>query len=171
MYSFLNKNGQLIAFAVGSVIAILFFILIATDGSTAELRPEIFDNLEPQQRAEKVASYTQFDFGMYATYFLFFATMLNIHIAFGLYQFVKLLMEDPKKAFQTLAMIIGLIVIFFIGMAMAPESSAEVKVAEAEFQVGPGSSNIIGGAINATIIMVVLTFGAFVVSEIRNLFK
>lgn len=170
MYSFLNKNGQLIAFAVGAVIAILFFVLIATHPSTADLKPEVFDNMTPQDRSEKLESFTQFDFGLYATYALLFITAF-ITLAFGIYQFVKLLMESPKKAIKTLAILGGLIVLFLIGMAMAPESSAEVQAAEQEFSVSSGNSKVIGGAINTTIIMVVLTFAALAISEVRNLFK
>jgi hypothetical protein len=93
-------------------------------------------------------------------------------IAFGLFQFITNLMDSPKNAIRTVAIVVGLILIFFIGKGFAPAvDSNGVMAAASEFGVSGGERNYISGAINTTIIVLLLAIVTLVVSEVRNAFK
>jgi len=172
MYSFLTKNGQTIAFVTGVVLSIIFIVLVISSDSTADLNAEYFTNIkDPVARQDALVSLTQFDFGLYITYILMAITAIAA-IAFGLFQFITNLMDSPKNAIRTVAIVVGLIVIFFIGKAMASSTdSNSVMAAANEFGVSAGERGFISGAINTTIIVLLLAVVALVVSEVRNVFK
>ncbi len=81
-------------------------------------------------------------------------------------------MDSPKNAIRTVAIVVGLILIFFIGKGFAPAvDSNGVMAAASEFGVSGGERNYISGAINTTIIVLLLAIVTLVVSEVRNAFK
>ncbi len=171
MYSFLIKNGETAAFLVGIVLTLLFIVLVVTNATTAELTPEVFQDKSPEDARSLLESYTQFDFGLKVTYIMSaLATLLTI--GFGLFQFVAMLIDSPKKAATTLITFVGLIVFFFIGksMASAPDTAA-VLDASANFGVTETQRGLISGSINLTLITLVVAIVALVVLEIRNIFK
>jgi hypothetical protein len=172
MYSFLTKNGQTIAFVAGVVLSILFIVLVISAPSTADLNAEYFTNIkDPVARQDALVGLTQFDFGLYITYILLAITALAA-IAFGLFQFITTLMDNPKNAIRTVAIIVGLILIFFIGKTIAPETDSNgVMAAANEFGVSGGERGFVSGAINTTIIVLLLAVVVLVVSEVRNAFK
>lgn len=171
MYSFLTKNGQTIAFVVGVVLSLIFVILVMTHSLTADLGPESFSNKTPGESADLLSKLTQFDFGLYVTYVLMAVTAIAA-IGFGLYQFITTLIDSPMNAIRTIAIIVGLIVFFFIGKAIAPSVDSKSVMAAAEsFGVTEGQRGLISGGINLTLIVILVAVGALVISEIRNLFK
>lgn len=93
-------------------------------------------------------------------------------IGFGLYHFISLLIDSPKKAMTSVAIIGGLIVFFIIGRAISPAvDSKGVMDAANAFAVTDSQRGLISGAINTTLIVLVLAVAALVLSEIRNIFK
>jgi hypothetical protein len=171
MYSFLTKNGQTFAFVIGVVLSMISIILIMGNPSTLDLTADTFTGKSPADLGEALDKLTQFDFGLYVTYILCILAPF-ITLAFGLYQFVRLLIDSPKKAITSAILIGGIIVLFFIGKVMAPSvDSKGVMAASAEFAVTDGQRNLISASINATGIMLVIAIVALVLGEIRNVFK
>jgi hypothetical protein len=171
MYSFLTKNGQTIAFVAGVVLSLIFVILVMTHDLTEGLGPESFSNKTPDEVAEFSSKLTQFDFGLYVTYALMVIVAVAA-IGFGLTQFVSTLIDNPMNAIRTIAIIVGLIVFFFIGKAIAPSVDSKPVMAAAEsFSVTPSQRGLISGGINLTLIVILAAVGSLIVSEIRNLFK
>lgn len=170
MYSFLTKNGQTIAFVTGVVLSLIFIILVMTNPLTVDLGPESFTK-NPEGADALLAKLTQFDFGLYITYILLAITSIAA-LAFGLFQFIATLIDTPKKAVRTVAIIVGIIVFFFIGKAIAPSiDSVNVLAAAKEFGVSEGQRGVISGGINLTLIVLGLAVVSLIVSEIINLFK
>jgi len=171
MYSFLTKNGQTLAFVTGVVLSVLFIILVMTNPTTADLSADSFTGNTPAETHDALVKLTQFDFGLYITYFLMAVTALAT-IGFGLYHFISLLIDSPKKAMTSVAIIGGLIVFFIIGRAISPAvDSKGVMDAANAFAVTDSQRGLISGAINTTLIVLVLAVAALVLSEIRNIFK
>lgn len=171
MYSFLTKNGQTIAFVSGVVLSVLFIILVMTNPSTADLSAESFTNKTPSETQDLLSKLTQFDFGLYVTYFLLVLTAL-VTVGFGLYHFISLLIDSPKQAMTSVIIIVGLILFFIIGKAVSSSTDSKaVMDAANSFGVTDGQRGLISGAINTTVIVLVLSVAALVLSEIRNLFK
>lgn len=171
MYSFLTKNGQTIAFVSGVVLSLIFVILVMTHDLTEGLGPESFSNKTPGETADLLGKLTQFDFGLFVTYALMALTAIAA-IGFGLYQFITTLIDNPMSAIRTIAIIVGLILFFIIGRAIAPSVDGKGVMAAAEsFGVTEGQRGLISGGINLTLIVILVAVGSLVVSEIRNLFK
>lgn len=171
MYSFLTKNGQTIAFVSGVVLSLIFVILVMTHDLTEGLGPESFSNKTPGETSDLLSKLTQFDFGLYVTYALMALTAIAA-IGFGLFQFISTTADNPKNSIRTIAIIVGLIVFFFIGKAMAPGTDGKGVMAAAEsFGVTESQRGLISGGINLTLIVILTAVGSLVISEIRNLFK
>lgn len=171
MYSFLTKNGQTIAFVSGVVLSLLFIILVMTNPGTADLGADSFTNMDSAETQKKLVSLTQFDLGLYITYFLL-AVAAIATVGFGLYHFISLLIDSPKQAMTSVIIIVGLIVFFIVGKMMSSNiDSRGVMAAANEFGVTDGQRGLISGAINTTVIVLVLAIAALIISEIRNLFK
>jgi hypothetical protein len=142
-----------------------------TNPTTADLSAESFSGKTPAETYDALVKLTQFDFGLYITYFLLALTAI-VTVGFGLYHFISLLIDSPKQAMTSVAIIGGLIVFFVIGKAISPAvDSKGVMDAANEFAVTDSQRGLISGAINTTLIILVLAVVALVLAEIRNLFK
>jgi hypothetical protein len=172
MYSFLTKNGQTLAFGIGVLFSVIFMVLIASAPSTADLNAEYFTSMTSESaRTEALRALTQFDFGIYVTFALVLIATVAA-VGFGLYQFIMTLIDNPKSSIRTLAIIVGVVVFFFIGKAIAPTvDSRGVLEASKAFGVSDAQGDFISGAINTTLIVLVISVVALVAAEIRNLFK
>jgi hypothetical protein len=171
MYSFLTKNGQTLAFMTGVVLSVLFIILVMVDPTTEGLNADTFTGNTPAETYDALTKLTQFDFGLYITYFLLALTAI-VTIGFGLYHFISLLIDSPKKAMTSVAIIGGLILFFIIGKATSPSvDSKGVMDAANAFVVNDSQRGLISGAINMTVIVLVLAVVTLVLAEIRNIFK
>lgn len=170
MYKFLTKNGQLIALVLGAVISIIFMLIILSASTTEGLDAETFTNMELADVKAKLASLTQFDFGLYATYALLAATALAT-LLFGLYHFVRNAIDNPKSVLKTVIMIAAIIVIYFVARGMAPADSQAVLDARSQFNVNNGQSGFISGAITTTLIVIALAVVTLILAEVRNAFK
>lgn len=171
MYSFLTKNGQTIAFVTGVVLSLIFIILVMSNPLTADLSAESFSGKTPDETLSALEKLTQFDFGLYITYILMAITAIAA-IGFGLYQFVTTLIDTPKNAMRTVAIILGLIVFFFVGKAISPSvDSNGVMAAASSFGVTDSQRGLISGGINLTLIVLILAVVTLIALEIRNIFK
>ncbi|MCP3930524.1 MAG: hypothetical protein GY705_15645 [Bacteroidetes bacterium] len=154
MYKFLSKNGEMLAFGVGIVITILFLIIAiaGVDG---------FNALGKEERGTT----SIFNFGLYAAMALTVICGIAA-IFFGLVQAIS----NPKGSLKGLIGIAALVIIFFIVRAMAG-SDEPIQATIDRFNVSPGQSTYISGALWVAILMAIIAAVAFVLSEIRNFFK
>ena len=88
-------------------------------------------------------------------------------LAFGVYQIAS----NFKNSIQGIAGFAVMIVIFLVARATAGADSGRLETVKATFNVGPGESSFISGAITTALVMLGIAALAFVVSEIRNFFK
>lgn len=141
MYNFLVKNGQLVAFVVGLLITIIYFV-----GALGGDSPD------------------RFNFGLMTAIALSVICALFM-IAFGLFQIAS----DPKgslKGIITFGLLVGLFAVLY-STADPTLSPATTK----EFGLTDGTSKMISGAMLTTLFLLGATGLAFVASEIRNFFK
>ncbi len=156
MYNFLVRNGQLLAFGVGTLFTVIFLgsVLGGLEG---------FNALADEERSTTGI----FNFGLYASIGLAIFCVIAL-IGFGLYHIVT----DFKSARQGLIGAGILLVLFFIAKAAAPADSGEyIQELMREFKVSESASSNISGGIAFTLILMGLAAVAFVFSEIRNFFK
>ncbi len=158
MYSFLTRNGQTVAFGIGLLIAIIMVVTIA--GGVGDWS-QIGEN--------DMARYdtTIFNFGMKASFALMFFCALAA-IVFGIYH----LATNPKGALKGIIGLVAVIALFFIIYSSAdPQVDMLEKMAKLDFNVTPGQSQMITGAIWTALILAGLSVVATAVSEIINFFK
>ena len=156
MYKTLTKNGQLFAFGLGLLLTIAFL------GS-------IFSGLDTFNGLSKEARYETgiFDLGIYAVAILTLICFLAM-LFFGAFQVVTNL-KDSMKGLIGFAV---LLIIFGIAYSTATiESGPFWDPILKEFEVTPGASKFITGAIWTCLFMIGVAVVTFVLSEIRNFFK
>jgi len=88
-------------------------------------------------------------------------------IGFGLFQ----TLSNPKGAIKGIAGLALLVVLYFIGQAIAGPDTEAIIETRREFDVTDGQSSIINGSILGGLILAGLTALAFVGSEIINFVK
>ena len=158
MYSFLTRNGQTVAFGIGLLMTIAMIGIIA--GGVGEW----------SQIGEKdMARYDTkiFDFGMYAAFFLMAAAALAA-VLFGIYQ----LATNPKGALKGILGLVAVIALFFIIYSAAdPDAAMLERMADKEFNVTPGQSKMITGAIWTALILAGTAVVSTAVAELINFFK
>lgn len=157
MYKFLAKNGQALAFGVGTLITVIFFAIAA--GGLEE-----FSALPIEEQRQT----TIFDFGLVASLALTVLSVVLL-VVFGVYQVAT----NFKESALGLVALLVLGGIYFVAMAMAPGEVTGVMAATVEKVggVSPGALKFIGGSITTSLIISAVAIGAFVLSEIRNFFK
>jgi Flp pilus assembly pilin Flp len=156
MYKFLTKNGQVLAFGLGVVIAVLFFLMI---GSGVEQ----FDALPKEERGTT----TIFNFGLYAALGLIVLCAI-LALLFGVFQTVM----HPRASLKSLLGIVALIAVFLVAYFTAnPNASASIAETLQEFQIGDGTSKFISGALWTALALAIIAAASFVISEIINFFK
>jgi len=155
MYNFLAKNGQLVAFGIGVLITAGF--LAGVMGGIEEFTA----TAEEQRNQSNI-----FNFGLYAVIALAVLGMLAA-IGFGLFQ----TLSNPKGAIKGIAGLALLVVLYFIGQAIAGPDTEAIIETRREFDVTDGQSSIINGSILGGLILAGLTALAFVGSEIINFVK
>ncbi|MFK8055157.1 MAG: hypothetical protein AB8F78_03460 [Saprospiraceae bacterium] len=158
MYSFLTRNGQTVAFGIGLLVTILMIGIIAGgvgDWSLiGEKDPTRYDT-------------TIFDFGLYASFFLMFAAALAA-IVFGIYH----LATNPKGALKGILGLVAVAALFLIIYSTAdPDLEMLEVMAKKDFNVSPGQSKMITGAIWTALILAGTAVIATAISEIINFFK
>ena len=156
MYRFLTKHGQVVAFGVGILITIIFYVL-ATGGMSE------FNALEGDERFTTGI----FNFGLFMALALIFAALLAM-VFFGLMQVIS----NPKGARMGLLGLL-LIGVIFLVMWMMASGEATGKLAEIydKFNITTSVAKYVHAAIATTGILALIAVIAFVFSEVRNFFK
>lgn len=80
---------------------------------------------------------------------------------------IQALSNDPKSLIKSAAGLIGIVVIYGIGYAMAGN---EVTAKYVEFDVDSGISQMVGGVLITMYIMMLAALGGIFYSEIRKIF-
>jgi len=156
MYSLLVKHGQLIAFGLGLAISLLF--LISVLGGLGD-----FQALEDGQEGTT----SIFNIGLYGAIFLTIVGVIAI-LGFGLYQTAT----NLKAASKFLIGMLVLVIIFFIFYSMTePADGGKLALLLDKFNISEGTHKFIGGGVGTALTVLAVATGAFVLSEIRNLFK
>jgi len=157
MYKFLAKNGQALAFGVGTLITVIFFAIAA--GGLEEFSALSIE----EQRKTSI-----FDFGLYASIALSLLAVVLL-VVFGIVQVASNFKESAKG----LIALVVLIAVYVGSIAAAPGEVTGIMAATVEKVggVSPAALKFIGGSITTSLLISVVAFAAFVLSEIRNFFK
>lgn len=103
------------------------------------------------------------DIGLYLTVFLLIAS-IGALILLEVFNLVK----DPKALMFAGAVIVGLVVLFFISYSL---STGDVKTKYTALGVGEGSSKLIGAGLIMLYIFLFASIIGMIVSEIYKMFK
>jgi hypothetical protein len=157
MYNFLARNGQTLAFGIGALLTIIFYL-------------SVFSGLEQFNMQGKEDQWTTniFNIGFYASIVLTIACLVAA-VAFGLMQMV----DSPKAALKGVIGVVALLAIFFliyssVNPAAAP---ADVQAVEQQFEVTAQQSKFISGSIITTVVLAAVALVTFLLFEVINLFK
>ena len=156
MYKILTKHGQLAAFGIGLLIIVLFIgsVFSGVEG---------FNALSKEDQLNT----TIFDIGLKMTIVLLVVCAL-VAILFALYQTAT----NPKAALKGIIAMVVLVIIFGALYSTATaETTGPIGNAVEEFGLTENQSKIVSAGIRSTLILGGLAVAAFVISEIRNLFK
>lgn len=156
MYRLFTKYGTGFAFGLGLLVT-LIFLIPAVSGIGD------FNMLPPDQKGTT----TIFNAGLFCAIALIVICFV-ISVLFGVYQ----LATHPKGAVKFIVSIAVIAVLFFILYSMAtPETTAKMQALATEFNITDGVSKFISAALWTVIALAAVATGAFVLAEIRNLFK
>ncbi|MCB0684910.1 MAG: hypothetical protein KDC53_00250 [Saprospiraceae bacterium] len=156
MYQLLTKHGQLLAFGLGLLVIIIFMVGVMSG----------IDGYDAMSKEDQYQS-TIFDMGLKLTLVLFVICTVAA-VLFAIYQMIT----NPKAAIKGLIALVILVVIFGALYATSTaETSGPVAKAVEEFGLTEGQSKMVSAGIKATLLLGGIAVAAFVISEIRNLFK
>jgi hypothetical protein len=158
MYKLLTKYGQLMAFGLGLLVALLF--LISVLGGI-----DSFNSLAEEEQGTTGI----FNVGLYGAIAMCIICAVAI-LGFGLYHAIS----NPRGAMKFLIGFGALAVLFIIFYAMsAPIEEAEGRLGMIleKFSITEGTNKFITGALATTVTLAALAAAAFAFSEVRNLFK
>lgn len=156
MYNFLVRNGQLLAFGLGTLLTVVFLL-------------GVFSGLDSFNALGEEGQGTTniFNFGLYAVAILAILCVAFL-LLFGLYHTVTDL-KSARTGLIGFAILLGL---FFVARAMAPADVGQHIVdISRQFNVSDTASRNISGGIAFTLLLLAISGIAFVFSEIRNFFK
>ncbi len=178
MYNLLSKYGQVIGLGIGLFFTLIFFGMIAANGSTLDEAA----NMSAREGIAYLSETSIFNVGLYAVIILTILSALAM-LVFG----VMGIARDPKGSMRSLIGLGALAVIFLIAFMIAKGmgDGDGVMAAITKFNgliegenpsdafsfITPGKSGFIGGALITTMILGGLSFLGLVVSEVMNLFR
>lgn len=143
-YKTLAKNGQTVAFGAGALLIIIFFLINVTAGLDSAL-----------------------NFIIWAGIILLVLTIVVL-VGYALYQIIR----DPKDSVKGLIGMGALLVLFLIlYLVTTPDTGGKIGELREEFNITDNLMKAISSGILTTFILAVLGIGAFLYSEVRNLFK
>lgn len=156
MYKLLTKHGQLAAFGLGLLVIIIFMVSVMSG-------IEGFDALSKEDQYQS----TIFDMGLKLTLVLLVICAVAA-ILFAIYQMIT----NPKAALKGLVALVVLVIIFGVLYSMSvAETSGPVADAVEEFGLTENQSKMVSAGIKSTLLLGGVAVAAFIISEIRNLFK
>ncbi len=156
MYQFLTKHGQLGAFGLGFVVIAIFVFSVSSGIDAFDALPE-----------EDQGNSTVFDLGIKMTIVLF-VICAGAALLFALYDVAT----NPKAAIKGIISFIVLGVLFAILYNTSEvETSGPVAASVEKFGLTDNASKLVSAGIKSTLILAGIAVAAFVISEVRNLFK
>ena len=156
MYKILTKHGQLAAFGLGLLVIIIFLIGVLSG-------IEGFDALSKEDQYQS----TIFDLGLKLTLVLFVICAIAA-VLFAIYQMIT----NPKGAMKGIVALVVLGVLFAVLYSMSvAETTGPIADSVEEFGLTEGQSKFVSAGIKSTLLLGGVAVAAFIVSEIRNLFK
>ena len=164
MYNFLVKKGTTISFLVGLVVIAIFLIMAVSGLSSAGY--DTGTDLVAQGK-EAMSDMNFFNPGIAMTLGLIIIAVLAM-LAFGVIGLIKF----PKQGMRSIMVFGGLVILFFILRAIAPDDiGAKMAELREEFQISDGISSFINGGILTTLVLIGFAAVAMIFFEIRNAFK
>lgn len=159
MYTFLTRNGQTVAFAVGFLVVLVSLVIIFTNSGDFAA---IADENNPNRYDTSI-----FDFVMYSAAALVVLCAIAA-VLFGIYQVAT----NPKGAIKGIIGL-GLVVVLLLILYSTADPDTAMLAAQAKdgFFVEPGESKFITGLISTALIMAGGAVLALAVSEIISFFK
>lgn len=157
MYKFLALHGQRLAFGIGTLIIVIFMVIV-------NLGISDFRELSKEEQINS----NIFNFGLNASIFLIVATTLAM-VGFGIYQ----ILSNFKTSYKGLIGFGALALVFIIAYVTA-SGEATGEIAKAVDKVGgisPNELKFISAGVSASIIISIAAFGTFILAEVRNFFK
>lgn len=166
MYSFLNKHGQMLAFGLGVVVTVIFFVSILT---SSEL-----DGVGPSMGAQAAYDSTLFNFGLSMSLFMTVVAAVAA-LFFGLSQMFGNL-KGSLKGLIGLAAVAGLMFVAYATASGEPDHPTIVKAVETfESSQGAdltvGNMKFISSAIITALVLLVASFVALIGFGIRSIFQ
>lgn len=156
MYNFLVKNGQSLAFIIGTVLTILFLVFAFTGMESFSMLPE-----------EEQATTNIFNFGISSALGLIIIAFIG-WILFSLFQIVTNLSGSLKGVLGAAVLVAVFLVAYFTGSV---ETSGPIYEAAVKQGVSDANSKFISGGITTALILVAVAALSFILFEIRNFFK
>lgn len=143
-YKFLAKYGQSLAFGTGALLIVIFFLIVLISGQDGALNFIIWSGL-----------------GL---------LVVTLIVLFG-YSVYHVII-DPKGSAKGLIGMGAMLVLFIIlYLSSSPETTGKLGTLHETFSISDNLSRAISGGIKSTLILAILGIGAFLYSEVRNLFK
>ncbi len=166
MYKFLSSRGQTLALVLGLVVIAIFLISVMTglSGQGYDMSTDL--NGLPDEAKAKIDFFNP---GLYLTTGLAILGGV-LAIVFGIIGIIKF----PKSSMKAIIAIVVLLIGFFIFYSMsATEFGAGSKMSELiqKYSLGDSTVKFIGGGINITILLALLSLVLMVVFEIKNAFN
>ncbi len=156
MYKFLTKNGQLLAFGLGALLAILFLIFWLGGQESLDALP-------------KETKYTTgiFDVGLLGSFGYFIIAAL-LAVGFAIYQTAT----NFRESLQSIIGIVAMVAIFVVSYSLSqPDHTGIVGAAAVKMGVSDSTQKLLGGGLTTMYVMFGLAVLALVASEVRNIFK
>lgn len=162
MYNFLVKNGQALAFGLGTLIVVVFFAMVLPNSSGFMDLPR-----------EEQYTTSMFNFGIQMAVVLIVAATAAM-VLFGLFQ----IFSNLKGSVKGLIGFGALVAVFVIAYsATSTDVSPAIQESITKFQVSQeseiteGHLKMIGGGITTALVLSAVAFVSFIVFEIINFFK
>jgi len=166
MYKFLSSRGQTLALVLGLVVIAIFLISVMTglNGQGYDMSTDL--NGLPDEAKAKIDF---FNSGLILTVVLAAFGALAA-VFFGIVGIFKF----PKASMKAIVAIVVLLIGFFLFYSMSgTEFGAGTKMSELiqKYSLGDSTVKFIGGGINITILLALLSLVLMVVFEIKNAFN
>ena len=143
-YKYLAKYGQSLAFGAGAILILIFFLINLAAGLDSAL-----------------------NFIIWAGIILLVITLVVL-FGYALYHVIR----DPKDSAKGIMGMGALLVVFLILYFVSPtDSVGKIGELREEFKISDNLMKAISSGIMTTALLAVIGVGAFVYSEVRNLFK
>ncbi len=148
MYKFFTKNGQFLAFGLGGIAILIYYLIVASGVGEFNALPE-----------EERDTSNLFNFGINVS-ITFAIVCAVLMVVFGVFQ----VFTNLRASLKGLIGLAVIVIIFIVSYSASPtECFGE--------DISANACKIVGGGITTVLILAGLATLAFVLTEIRNLFK